>query len=98
MNKIYSDSGIKCKIEDKVLKLEVSLEDLAWIFKNSPDNFEEWSIKSNKLEEFGDYVAERLYDEAPNEEDNLMIGVPFQRIFDDIFEGDEAFVDYGDED
>ncbi len=97
MNKVYNDKGIKCKIEDNVLKIKISLEDLAWIFKQSPCNFYESSIKTNKLDEFGEYVGLRLYDEAPDEEDNIMIGMPFQRIFDDILEGAEEFVDYGEE-
>ena len=102
--KDFNDFLMKFSIDDNKLKMEISLDDLVFLFENCPDNmtdygdFPGYKIKPDKKQEFAEYIVNMLLDDAPNEKDTIRIGEPFDDIFIEIMESYEDFCIYPEDD
>ncbi|AKA68516.1 hypothetical protein [Clostridium scatologenes] len=102
-NKKFTDQVMKFEITKDKLKMEISLKDLEWLFKNSPNNYDEngnsgvIKVKRGKRQEFAEYVVKALMDVQDPDSDNTKWGQPFEDIFEEIFEGaEDEFIKYPD--
>ena len=107
--KEYNDSILKFKITKDKLKMEMSLNDLIWLFENDPYNMAESGdsaaveVKRGKKQEFAEKVVMYLLDDAPHEQDCLVWGMPFEYVFSQLLDGYEPEIlkyieeDFGDD-
>jgi len=98
--KEFNDFLMKFAIDDSKLKMEISLDDLVFLFENCPNNMDDcgncpgYKIKPDMKQEFAEYVVRMLLDDAPYERDAIRIGEPFDDIFEGIMESYEDFCQY----
>lgn len=101
--KEFNDFLMKFSIGDNKLRMEISLDDLVFLFENCPNNMDNYGnypgykIKPDMKQEFAEYMVRMLLDDAPNERDTIRIGEPFDDIFEGIMEGYEDFCTYPDD-
>jgi hypothetical protein len=99
MSKKFTDQLMKFEITKDKLKMEISLKDLAWLLEVSPNNYgdngELIKVKRGKRQEFAEFVVNKLQDDSGQDSNNVVWGEPFERIFEDIFEGaEDEFIKY----
>ncbi len=94
---------MKFKITNDKLKMEISLKDLAWLFRNSPENISEDGetpfarIKPGRRQEFAEHFVKILMDDAEYERDCFKWSEPFENAFEEILESGEDFLKYTDD-
>lgn len=95
--KEFNDFLMKFALDENKLRMEISLDDLVFLFENHSNNMDDYGnypgykIKPDMKQEFAEYVIRMLLDDAPNERDTIRIGEPFDDIFEEIMEGCEDF-------
>ena len=84
-----NDSIMKFKIEDDKLKMEISIEDLIFLVKEDPENYDGedtiLTVKEDKKQEFVNYIINHLEDINMDNENLLNWSVPFQGAFDELY-------------
>jgi hypothetical protein len=64
--KEYNNQLMKFKITDNKLEMSIKIDDIVWLFHNSPDNFNgngiAVKVKKGKEKEFAEYVLKYLMD------------------------------------
>jgi hypothetical protein len=99
--KEYNEQVLKFKITEDELQMTIKLEDLAWLFANSPNNFDGEEIMATVKDKqlFAEKIVEYLMDDAGSDSNDVNWGVPFEDAFTDIYEsGDYNVLEYTDED
>lgn len=95
--KKYNALGITVVVTDEKLQIEVPLKNLVNGFNLSCNNYNETTIKDDKIEEFVDYTAKALIDNyGPNIGDSPVM-IMLDSVFEQICEGCEDFAKYKDE-
>ena len=94
MSKRFEDQVMKFDITNTKLKIEITLKDLAWLFENSPSNYDldgegPAKVKRGKRKEFVEFIVNRLKDDSSEDSNNVVQGEPFEMIFEEILEGAE---------
>ncbi|MBC2456150.1 hypothetical protein [Clostridium beijerinckii] len=94
MSKKFEDQLMKFEITNTKLKMEISLKDLAWLFENSPSNYDldgegPAKIKRGKRKEFAEFIVNRFRDDVDSDSNNTVWGEPFEKVFEEILEGAE---------
>lgn len=79
---------MKITVDDKKLKMEISIEDIVFLLATSPSNFNESKVKRGKQKEFAEWVASKLTDMEDCESNNCYWIEPFEKIFELALEGD----------
>lgn len=100
--KEFNQQVLKFKITNDKLIMEMSLEDLDFLFNASPNNFDGdgivAKIKDGKRQEFAEFIVKFLMDDEGYDSNDVNWGVPFEKAFDEIFEGaEDDMVDYSEE-
>ncbi|MCI8993153.1 MAG: hypothetical protein HFG80_10625 [Eubacterium sp.] len=101
--KEYNDQLMKFKITNDKLKMEIKLSDLAWFFRNSPDNVapdvehEFCRVRRGKNREFAEKVVKLLMDESPENENDVRWGHMLESAFEEIRESGANFLKYYDD-
>jgi hypothetical protein len=101
--KIYKDidTGFTAEVTDDSLIIKMPIENLINGFDLDPTNF--WEDKSiaivdkEKSQEFAEYLAEKLFDEADTETGESYMTEMLSRVFNEAIEGAEDFLTYTDE-
>ena len=96
MNK-YENLGVTTIVSDDKLSIEISIDGLVDGFNFCPNNYDDSTIKGEKYQEFANYIAKALIDGSNPDTGNSPVMTMVDSIFEDIFEGAEDFVKYGDE-
>ena len=86
---------MKIEVDDKKLKMEISIKDLKFLFDNDPNNYDESKIKRGKSQEFAEWIAKMLEDEADSETGEPYWSEPFSKLFERALEGDTETKDGG---
>lgn len=98
--KKYDDQLLKFAITNNKLKMEIKLSDLAWLFRNSPDNVaddgehEFCRVIRGKNKEFAETFVELMRDESPENENDTRWGHMLEGIFQEIRESAADFLKY----
>jgi hypothetical protein len=97
--KKFNNQVMKFTITSDKLKMEMSLQDLVWLFHNSPNNTYDGEnigakVKPGMRQEFAEFIVKFLMDDARNESDNTNWSEPFENAFLEIIEGAEDFCKY----
>ncbi len=101
--KEYNDQLMKFKITNDKLKMEIKLSDLAWLFRNSPDNVaddgehEFCRVIRGKNKEFAEAIVEMLRDESPENGNDTRWGHALEDVFQEIRESAADFLKYYDD-
>lgn len=101
--KEFKDQLMKFKITNDKLKMEIKLSDLAWLFRNSPDNVaddgehEFCRVKRGRNREFVEAVVEMLRDESPENGNDTRWGRALEDVFQEIRESAADFLKYHDD-
>lgn len=101
--KEFNDQLLKFKITNDKLKMEIKLSDLAWLFRNSPDNVaydgehELCRVKRGKNLEFAEKLVRVLMDDSPENENDVRWGHALESAFEEIRESGADFLKYYDE-
>lgn len=90
--------GFTATVTNNKLKIEIPIKNLVEGFKDSPNNFNELKVKRGHRHDFAKYVAERLVDGSNADTGESPIMEAIERTFEELFEGDEEFIKYQDED
>lgn len=101
MKKYQEDSLFNVTVSQTKLSISVSLKDLEFLLRESPNNWGEEGpiiVKRGKRAEFADFVARFITEEAASETGEPPLLQMFEQAFIEIFEGDETFCKYPDED
>lgn len=96
--KKYDNGLLKTELSEdrKTINFSISVSKLKWLFKNSPTNPTENTIKSAKTQDFVDHVLTHLSEPSIYDDNTVKWLAPFEEIFGDINSGDEDFVNYRD--
>lgn len=91
---------MKISVDDKKLIMEISIKDIAFLFANSPNNYDESKVKRGKQKEFAEWIAKNLTDEADADTGDCYWIQPFERLFECASEGgtetkDGGLIKYG---
>lgn len=94
--KKYDNGLLKTELSEdgKVINFSLKVSDLKWLFKNSPENYEQSNIKRGKEAEFVDYILDRLSEPSGHDDNTVKWLIPFEELFLEILEGYEDFVAY----
>ncbi len=101
--KKYEEDLMKFAITNNKLKMEIKLSDLAWLFRNSPDNVaddgehEFCRVKRGRNQEFAEEVVKLLMDESPEDGNDTRWGHALEGIFEEIRESGADFLKYYDD-
>lgn len=101
--KKYEEQLLKFAITNDKLKMEIKLSDLAWLFRNSPDNVaddgehEYCRVKRGHNQEFAELVVQLLMAESPENENDMRWGHALEGVFEVIRESGADFLKYYDE-
>lgn len=82
MSKKFDAQLMKFEITNEKLKMEITLDDLELLLKNTPENFREITVKQDKRQEFAEYIINRLMSESSHNVSNKK----WEQIFEDAFE------------
>ena len=111
-NRLYRKGQIFCCKEcrykyyhsgDLILTLKKQLSDLAWLFRNSPDNVaddgehEFCRVVRGKNKEFAEAVVELLRDESPENENDTRWSHMMEGVFQELRESAADFLKYYDD-
>ncbi len=88
-------SVMKIEVDDKKLKMEISIKDLKYLFENNPDNYDESKVMRGKSQEFAEWIAKMLEAESDQETGEPYWGEPFTKLFERALEGDTETKDGG---
>lgn len=100
--KKFTSQLLEFKITKNKLKMEIRLKDLAWLFRNSPDNVagdgehELCRIRQGKKHEFAGEFVRRLMDDSPYDENNTRWEALFGDVFQEMRESGDEFLQYYD--
>ncbi|MHA7139818.1 hypothetical protein ACRTEV_21540 [Rossellomorea arthrocnemi] len=89
--------GFTATVTNDKLKIEIPIKSLVEGFKDSPNNFSESKVKRGHKQDFAKYVAERLVDGSNADTGDSPIMEAIESTFEELFEGDEEFIKYEDE-
>ena len=97
-----NEQVMKISVDDKKLKMEISIKDIAFLFQASPNNYDESKVKRGKQKEFAEWIAKKLTEESDQETGDPYWSEPFERLFEIALEGgtetkEGGLVKYGDE-
>ena len=92
--KEFNDQILKFQITDDELIMKMSIKDLVWLFEESPNNTYDGEnigckVRTDKVQEFAEFIVRQLMDGAPYEQDDMRWSVPFTQAFNEILEGAE---------
>ena len=85
---------MKFKIEDGELKMNIKLEDFAFLFNESDNNYEEFKVKKDNLEEFVQEVVEYLLEPKNGYSNCINWGIPFENAFEELIENGSDVIDF----
>lgn len=91
MEKIES-LGFTATVTKQKLKIEIPISNLIQGFRDSPNNFDEATIKRGCRNEFAMYVAQALVDGSNQDTGDSPIMEAVEQVFEELFEGAEDFV------
>ena len=100
MERYQENSLFNVTVSKTALKISVSLKDLEFLLKESPNNWGEEGpirVKRGKMAEFADFVARFITEEKDSETGEPPLLQMFEEAFMQIFEGNEEFCKYPDE-
>lgn len=97
MPKTFEALGVKVVLTNDKMKIEVPIKGLVRGFEQSPNNFDETKIKRGHRQEFAEYIAKALLDSSNAETGDTPVMEMLDKVFEEIFEGDESFVKYPDD-
>lgn len=97
--KKYDEQLMKFTITNDKLKMEIPLKELVWLFHNSPNNVSDgeglaYKIIKNKTQEFAEFIVRNLMDIDGYNDDVVLWGIPFEKVFERIYEDDLDFIIY----
>ncbi len=101
--KKYEEQLVKFTITNDKLKMEIKLSDLAWLFRNSPDNVaddgehEFCRVKRGENQAFAEEFVQMMMDESPKNENDTRWGHMFEEIFQELRESAADFLKYYDD-
>lgn len=101
--KKYDSQLLKIAITNDKLKMEIKLSDLAWLFRNSPDNVaddgehEFCRVKRGENQAFTEEFVQMLMDESPENGNDTRWGHMFEGIFQELRESAADFLKYYDD-
>ncbi|MBR1859770.1 MAG: hypothetical protein IJ797_09750 [Selenomonadaceae bacterium] len=95
--KVFDEGLMKFTITKDKVKAEIKISDLAYLLKNSINNYPDNPVRVKRgcSQQFAEALVEWLMDDDPNG-DYTRWGKPFEDIFDEWFSGDEDFLKYPD--
>ncbi|MHC1718556.1 MAG: hypothetical protein AB9883_07875 [Acidaminococcaceae bacterium] len=86
--KIYKNdkkSAIKIAVDEQKLAITISLKDLKFLFRHSPNNENEYGapyrIITGKEFEFAEYIAKQLDEQSDYNENDIVIGHVIEECF-----------------
>ena len=88
-------SLMKFEVDDKKLKMEISIKDIKYLFENDPNNFDESKIIRGKTKEFAEWIAKMLEEESDQETGEPYWSEQFTKLFERALEGDTETKDGG---
>ena len=100
MKRYQENSLFKVTVSKTALKISVSIKDLEFLLRESPNNWHEEGpvrVKRGKRAEFADFVARFITEETDSETGEPPLLYMFEEAFIQIFEGDKEFCKYPDE-
>lgn len=100
MERYQENSRFNVTVSKKTLKISISIKDLEFLLRESPNNWAEEGpvrVKRGKRAEFADFVARFITEETDSETGEPPLLQMFEEAFMQIFEGDEEFCMYPDE-
>lgn len=89
----YTNLGITTIVTGDKLKIEIPIRGLVSGFNQSPNNCEGFKVKRGKRQEFANFIAEKIIDEADCETGESLVMDLFEKAFEDIFEGNDLVDD-----
>lgn len=81
-------SLMKFEVDDKKLKMEISIKDIKYLFESDPENYNQSRIKKGKSKEFAEWIAKMLEEESNQETGEPYWSEPFTKLFECALEGD----------
>lgn len=100
MKRYQENSLFNVTVSKTALKISISIKDLEFLLRESPNNWGEEEpvrVKRGKRAEFADFVARFITGETDSETGEPPLLQMFEEAFVEIFEGDEGFCKYPDE-
>ena len=92
MKKYGEETVFPVTVTEDKLKIVIKTSDLIFLFKNSPNNYDESYIKKGMKKDFIDYVSKSLIDFSDADTGECLVMSMFEKVFQEIFEGAEDFV------
>ncbi len=93
----FENLGFKATVTNDKLKIEIPIRNLVEGFKDSPNNYNEATVKRGCRKEFAEYIAQSLVDGNNPDTGNSPIMEAIENTFEELFEGAEDFIKYQDE-
>lgn len=100
MKRYQENSLFNVTVNKTTLKISVSIKDLEFLLRESPNNWSEEGpvrVRRGRRAEFADFVARFITEETDSETGEPPLLQMFEKAFVEIFEGDEIFCKYPDE-
>lgn len=94
MGKTIESLGFKATVTADKIKIELPIKGLVGGFDDNPENFNEAKIKRSHYKKFAEYVAVMLIDGSDPDTGNNPLMSAIDRVFEEILEGAEDFVEY----
>lgn len=88
-------SLMKFSVDEKKLKMEISIKDIKYLFESDSANYNESKIKKGKSKEFTEWIARMLEEESDQETGEPYWSEPFSKLFLRALEGDTETKDGG---
>lgn len=96
--KKYENLGVTAIVTTTKIKIEVPIKGLINGFNLNPENYDGSKVARGKRKEFAEYVANALIDSSNSETGDSFFIEACDRVFEEIMEGYEEFIKYGEED
>lgn len=100
MKRYQENSLFNVTVSKTELKISISIKGLEFLLRESPNNWGEKEpvrVKRGKRAEFADFVARFIAEETNSETGEPPLLQMFEEAFVEIFEGNEGFCKYPDE-
>lgn len=98
MPKKFEALGVTTVLTNDKLKIEIPISNLVNGFNLNPENYDEAKIRRGYKKHFAEFIAKALIDSNNAETGDSLVMEMFDRIFEEILEGDEEFVKYPNDD
>lgn len=97
MSKKFESLGITTVVTGEKLKIEIPIKNLVNGFNLNPDNYDEAKVKRGYRKAFAEFVAQAVIDSNNAETGDSLVMEMFDKVFEQMLEGDEEFIKYASE-